>query len=151
MAESPLQKRYTAEVEQLKKDKEFLATRTSQYDDQINDIVKLSLPSDEAYAQTVKNANAFLAQVVNFAGVATGCGCSMSIGLGLTIYYEVAKAKMENASTDDYVGDDPQGSNGAVALTVGIGADTELNPSNFFLKNCSVILFDFKKYSYALE
>jgi len=131
MAESPLQKRYNSELEQLKKDKEFLETRTNRYDDQINDIVKLSLPSDEAYAQTVKDANAFLSQIVNFAGVATGCGCSITAGLGITTYYEVAKVKMENASTDDYVGDDPQGSNGALALTVGIGADTELNPSNF--------------------
>jgi len=138
MAESPLQKKYNSELEQLKKDKEFLKTRTNRYDDQINDIVKLCLSDDEAYAQTVKDANRYLAEAVGLATVAAGCGCSVA-GVGTyyvgasvtTIYYEIARAKMENASTDDYVGDDPQGSNGTVALTLNVGSDTELNPSNF--------------------
>lgn len=139
MADSPLQKRYAAEVDQLREDKKYLETKTDQYDDQINDIVKLSLPSDEDYAQTVVNANTFLGQAIRFASEASGCGCSVAIGstgdfsagTATTVYYEVARADMENASSDDYTGDDPQGDNGTVALTSGSGESTVLVQTNF--------------------
>jgi hypothetical protein len=131
MADSPLQKRYAAEVDQLRKDNEFLETRTDEYDDRIKDIVKLSLPSDEDYAQTVVNANTFLGQAVAFGSEASGCGCSITIAIGSTVYYEVARADMENASTDDYNGNDPQGDNGTVALTSGSGESTVLVQTNF--------------------
>jgi len=139
MADSPLQKRYAAEVDQLREDVKFLKTKTDQYDDNIKDIVKLSLPSDESYAQTVVNANTFLGQAVRYAMEATGCGCSVAVastsafvaGTATTVFYEVARAVMENASSDNYVGDDPQGDDGTVALTTGIGESTALVQSNF--------------------
>lgn len=139
MAESPLQKRYAAEVDQLREDAEYLESRTDQYDDQINDIVKLSLASDEQYAQNVVNANIYLGQAVRYGIEAIGCGCSVSgittaafqAGLASTVYYEVARADMENASSDDYTGDDPQGDNGTVPLTSGDGESTTLVQENF--------------------
>lgn len=140
MAEkTPLQLKYDAESKQLGEDIAFLQEKILEYNDQIQEIVSLALPSDELYAQTVMDANRFLGQAVNFATVASGCGCSVAIantatflaGTATTVFYEIAQAVMENASSDSYTGDDPQGDGGTVNLTSGIGGDTVLEKSNF--------------------
>ena len=140
MAEkTPLQLKYDAESKQLNEDVVFLKEKVLEQNDQIQEIVSLSLPSDELYAQTVMDANRFLGQAINFATVASGCGCSVAIantstflaGTATTVFYEIAQAVMENASSDSYTGDDPQGDDGTVNLTSGVGGDTVLAQSNF--------------------
>lgn len=140
MAEkTPLQIFYDNETNQLENDVAYLDTQLDKYDDHINGITPLANPSDEAYAQTVMDANRYLSQAINFGVVATGCGCSVAIGntsdfqLGIaaTVFYEIAQNVMDNNSYDGYDGDDPLGDASPTNLTDGSGGSTTLNPSNY--------------------
>lgn len=139
MAKSPLQKRYDQESGQLDKDVAYLDTRVDDQSEQIKDITVLSIPSDTLYAQTVVDANSYLGQAVNFGIVAAGCGCSVAglgstaflVGTAVTVFYEVARAKMKNVNSDSYDGDAPNDDNGTVNLTNNAGPNTDLNPNNY--------------------
>ncbi len=131
MAEkTPLQIFYDKETNQLEQDVAYLDTQLDKYDDHINGITPLANPSDEAYAQTVVDANRHLSQAVNFGVVATGCGCSV-VGVSVTVYYEIAQNVMDNNSYAGYDGDDPLGEASPTNLTNGEGGSTTLNPSNY--------------------
>lgn len=139
MANRKLQEYYNSELNQLQEDIDYLSEASEKYGDHISEIVSLSLASDESYAQSIVDANNYLAQAVNFATIASGCGCSVAIGstgdylagTATTVYYEVAQAVMENGSYDNYIGDDPQGDAASVNLTSGSGSGTVLVPANF--------------------
>ena len=79
MAEkTPLQIFYDKETNQLENDVAYLDTQLDKYDDHIGALTPLANPSDEAYAQTVVDANRHLSQAINFGVIATGCGCSVA-------------------------------------------------------------------------
>lgn len=140
MAEkTPLQIFYDKETNQLEQDVAYLDTQLDKYDDHIGALTPLANPSDEAYAQTVVDANRHLSQAINFGVIATGCGCSVATastgnfqaGTAATVYYEIAQNVMDNNSYDGYDGDDPLGEASPTNLTSGSGGSTTLNPSNY--------------------
>ena len=140
MAEkTPLQIFYDRETNQLENDVAYLDTQLDKYDDHIGSLTPLANPSDEAYAQTVVDANRHLSQAINFGVIATGCGCSVATastgdflaGTAATVYYEIAQNVMDNNSYDGYDGDDPLGEASPTNLTNGSGGSTTLNPSNY--------------------
>ena len=140
MAEkTPLQIFYDKETNQLENDVAYLDTQLDKYDDHIGALTPLANPSDEAYAQTVVDANRHLSQAINFGVIATGCGCSVATastgdflaGTAATVYYEIAQNVMDNNSYDGYDGDDPLGEASPTNLTNGSGGSTTLNPSNY--------------------
>lgn len=140
MAEkTPLQIYYDNETNQLEQDVAYLDTQLDKYDDHIGSLTPLANSSDEAYAQTVVDANRHLSQAINFGTVATGCGCSVAMedgadfeaGIAVTVSYEIAQNVMDNNSYDGYDGDDPLGEADPTDLTSGEGGSTTLNPSNY--------------------
>ena len=139
MSKKELRDKYDEELPRLRKDIESLEGLKREADRYIPMLVTLASEPDKSVAQTVVDYNTLIEEAVGIVTTAIGCGCSVS-GIGVTagndavgistVYYEVAKASMQNLSGGGYGGDDPYGDNGSVNLTSGSGSSTTINTSN---------------------
>lgn len=140
MSKAELRANYTNELEQLQEDIVTIVGIGSTYMRTRGQLQDLAKPSDEDLADTVIKYNSFIAQAVNFATIASGCGCSVALGntsdfqtgIAQTIFWERAVAERWNVHqpNSEYGGSQPKTDAADLNLNNGTGSNTGIIAQN---------------------